>query len=213
MLSLLSRSGRGVDLIDVLPPILRRPYFRAAVSKDCLGGSRHTAARLAGNSGRVVLDSMLRKVLAVAFGLFLAWRALASLVLLAGEILSYDLRSLEEAVSLSEDERIQQTLRGDYEIYATLRKTVPENGLVFFVTGSTLPTVQRALRIGLLLYPPRFVPVARLLALVQRDARADTPVFAVDLVGEEIPPSSWELVERQETFQLWRYRAPERAGA
>jgi hypothetical protein len=138
---------------------------------------------------------------------------MASLVSLAGEIRSYDVRSLMDAVSLTEEERIQRTLQDDYAILTTLRGSVPKDGVVLFVTGSTLSTVQRALRVGVLLYPPRFDLVARLLPLVPGDAGgADVPVFAVDLVGEESPPpSTWELVEQPESFRLWRYRTPKRS--
>lgn len=164
-------------------------------------------------SSNAVHSSVHRKVLAVAFCVFLAWRTAASLVSLAGEIRSYDVRSIMDALSLTQEERIQRTLKGDYAIFELLRQKVPEDGLVLFVTGSTLPTVQRALRIGLLLYPPRFAPVARLLPLPPGDARtSDAPVFAVDLVGEETPASSWELVERQESFRLWRYRPSKESG-
>jgi hypothetical protein len=82
--------------------------------------------------------------------------------------------------------------------------------LVLFVTGSDLATVKRALRVGQLVYPPRFAPTALLLPLVPPGvSRSNAPVFAVDLTGEETPArSAWDLVERGRTFRLWRYRAP-----
>lgn len=126
-----------------------------------------------------------------------------SLVSLAGEIRSYDARSLSDAVSLTQDERIHRILKGDYEIFELLRQRVPEDGLVLFVTGSSLPTVRRALCIGQILYPPRFTVVARLLPVL---ATPDMPVFAVDLIHEETPaPAAWKMVEERDSLRVWRY--------
>jgi hypothetical protein len=155
--------------------------------------------------------SLFRKLLAIGFCLFLAWRAIGSLLSLSDEVRAYDVRSLAAAVSLSEEERIERALAGDYAIFTTLNDRVPRDGSVLFVTGSTLPTVKRAMRIGILLYPPRFALAGRLLPLVPRGmAMSNAPVFAVDLVRQEAAaPQAWELVEAGSDFQLWRYRAPE----
>lgn len=154
---------------------------------------------------------MPRKPLAVVFCLFVAWRAIGSFASLVNEARSYDVHSLVDAVSLSQEERIRSTLQDDYEILTTLRANVPAGGLVLYVTGSDLPTVKRAMRLGLLLYPPRFAPTARLQPLVPANVRrSNAQVFAVDLTGKEKPArSAWDPVEPGQNFQLWRYRTPE----
>jgi hypothetical protein len=153
--------------------------------------------------------SLRLKAPAVALCLFLIWRAIVSLGWLGREVLSYDAQSMVDAVSLSQEQRIRRTLQGDYEVYETLREKVPENGRVLFVTGSTLAMAQRAMRVGLLLYPPRFDLVARLPAALPMEAGTPNAVFAVDFIRAETPEQSWELLESEKTFQLWRYRTSE----
>lgn len=153
-----------------------------------------------------------RKAFAVAFCAFLAWRAFASVVLLAREMRSYDAGSLMDALSISQEERIRRTLQDDYEIFAALRALAPDSGLVLFVTGSSLPTVRRALRIGQLLYPPRFEVVALLSPLLAKKT-SESPVLAVDMSREAVPaPDAWGLVEDAGTFRIWRYRRQKGAG-
>jgi len=155
--------------------------------------------------------SLFRNGLAIAFCSFLAWRSLASVLSLYDEVRDYDSTSLAAAMSLSEAERIESVLDADYPLFTLLSETVPEDGIVVFVSGSTLPTVKRAMRIGTLLYPPRFVLAGRLMALMpQSMTPSSSTVFAVDLVGEEeAAPQTWEPVASGNSLRVWRYRAPD----
>jgi hypothetical protein len=141
----------------------------------------------------------------IALAVLLSWllfRAVARQVEVVATALS------DPSLASSEEERIRAMLGEDYELFAMLRRTVPEDtGVIFCVKPREVPRLFLTGALRHLLYPRIEVDWVPGAFELDQESLADVDSFFCDLYLEEPTelPEPWRRIATSERFALWRY--------
>jgi hypothetical protein len=145
-----------------------------------------------------------------AVAVAIAWQAIGGIAQAAENVV--DGARLSPRLLASADERIHRLLGAGYELFCTLRASVPPHGIVLCDVpaqpgpGFDLEKAELVLRLRQLLFPRMLFYGPGLLDAAS-DHKGSVFLLRVGTATMPVPGSGWRLQARTSGFELW-HRAP-----